>query len=281
MPIVISILITLTSSVVVDSPISLAASAKYGEGRRGDPALVGPYSSGSVPSTEGSSCPGGGGGGPGGGNAFGGSPAEIVISGPDSGQLQSLADTIQSQLDSMEQVSWARVTVRPGSAEFWIEPVYSAFVALGLNFNDILPTLNLAGREGETMQTGFVTGSGRELPLVIERVGARDETGARADLSRLRLQTPAGVVPVASLATIRQMPAPPVIAHHNGRREISVMYGLSDQIPETGPPRILIEEQIADAVRAIPKPQGVSIETLEENDAVSLCLLYTSDAADE
>ena len=212
----------------------------------------------------------GGGGGLGGGNAFGGSPAEIVISGPDSGQLQSLADTIQSQLDSMEQVSWARVTVRPGSAEFWIEPMYSAFVALGLNFNDILPTLNLAGREGETMQTGFVTGSGRELPLVIERVGARDETGARADLSRLRLQTPAGVVPVASLATIRQMPAPPVIAHHNGRREISVMYGLSDQIPETGPTRILIEEQIADAVRAIPKPQGVSIETLEENDAVSL-----------
>ena len=208
--------------------------------------------------------------GGGGGNAFGGSPAEIVISGPDSSQLQSLADTIKSQLDSMEQVSWARVTVRPGSAEFWVEPVHSAFEALGLNFNDILPTLNLAGREGETMQTGFVTGSGRELPLVIERVGARDETGARADLARLRLQTPAGVVPLASLATIRQMPAPPVIAHHNGRREISVMYGFSDQIPETGPTRILIEEQVADAVRTIPKPPGVAIETLEENDAVSL-----------
>ena len=86
------------------------------------------------------------------------------------------------------------------------------------------------------------------------------------DLTRMRIQTPAGVMPVTALATMRQMPPPTIISHRNGRREVSVMYRLRDDIPDTGPTRLSIEREISELVRAIPKPSGVSIETTDNND---------------
>ena len=211
----------------------------------------------------------GGGKGGGGAGAFGGEPTEIVLSGPDSAVLMSIADNVESQLESTQQVVSAWTSVQPGMSEFWVEPIPQAFESLGLTFSQVLPVLQLAGREGQQMQTGFVQHNGRELPLIVERKDAREENIGMRDLTRLRVQTPSGVMPVTALATMRQMPPPSVISHHNGRREISVLYRLRDDIPDTGPTRLGIEEEIAQSVRAIPRPSGVSIEMDDENETES------------
>ena len=119
------------------------------------------------------------------------------------------------------------------------------------------------------MQTGFVLQSGRELPLVVERLDARRQRGASRDLARLRVQTDSGVVPVMALASMRRMPPPPMIVHHNGRRELTVMYRLSPDVPATGPNRLAIEEQIANAVRSVPRPNGFTVEVPGQDEATS------------
>ena len=213
---------------------------------------------------------GGGGGGQGGlGAVLGGAPAEVVLSGPDSELLQGLSEDIRAQLASMPQVAQAWMSAQPGLDEIWVEPNRRAFEAFGLTLDQVLPVLRLAGREGERMQTGFLLPSGRELPLVVERRDARRQRGASRDLARLRVQTDAGVVPVMALASMRRMPPPPMIVHHNGRRELTVMYRLSPDVPATGPNRLAIEEQIAGAVRSVPRPNGFTVEVPGQEEATS------------
>mgnify|MGYP003323322141 CR=1 FL=1 len=201
-----------------------------------------------------------------GGGAFGGTAAEIVLSGPDSEVLLAVGENVKAQLESTPQIENAWVTVQTGMSEFWVEPIAAAFESLGLTFNQVLPVLQLAGREGQQMSTGFVQHNGRELPLIVERKDAREENVGLRDLTRIRVQTPSGVMPVTALATMREMPPPSVISHRNGRREVSVMYRLRGDIPDTGPTRITIDEEIAASVRAIPRPSGVGIETDDENE---------------
>ena len=212
---------------------------------------------------------GGGGGQQGLGALLGGSPAEVVLSGPDSEQLQTLAESIRARLESMPQVAQAWMSTRPGMEEIWVEPNRRAFEAFGLTLDQVLPFLRLAGREGQRSQTGFVLPNGRELPLVVERKDARRQRGASGDLTRMRIQTESGVVPVMALASVRRMPAPSMIVHHNGRRELSVLYRLSSDVPETGPNRVVIEDQISGAVRSVPRPRGFTVETPGQEEASS------------
>ena len=209
------------------------------------------------------------GGGEGGGG-FGGGPPEIVLSGPDSAQLERLASLVQAQLESMAFVESAWMSVRPGMEEFWVQPDHRVFESMGLTFDSVLPMLRLAGREGQRMQTGFVLGNGRELPVVVARKDARLENVGRRDLTRVRVPTAVGVVPIATLATMTRMPAPQVIAHHNGRREIAVRYRLSSDIPETGPTRLAIEDEIAATMRSIPRPGGTALETPDKAENTDL-----------
>ena len=203
------------------------------------------------------------------GGLLGGSPAEVVLSGPDSGQLERLAESVRTRLESMPQVDQAWLSARPGLEEIWVEPDRRAFEAFGLTLGDVLPFLRLAGREGERMQTGFVLPTGRELPLVVERRDARRPRGASRDLTRMRVQTETGVVPVMALASVRRMPPPSTIVHHNGRRELSVLYRLSGDAPATGPGRVAIEDRIAAAVRAVPRPSGFTVETPGREEAAN------------
>ena len=216
---------------------------------------------------------GGGGGGAAGqqdlGGLLGGAPAEVVLSGPDSEQLERLARNVRAQLESMPQVTQAWMSARPGLKEIWVEPRQRAFEAFGLTLDQVLPELQLAGREGQQMQAGFALPSGRELPLVVERKDARRRRGGSRDLTRLRVATESGVVPVMALASVRRMPAPPVIAHHNGRRELTVLYRLSDDVPDTGPNRLAVETQIAAAVRSVPRPGGFTVETPGRTEATN------------
>ena len=75
----------------------------------------------------------GAGGGQGGGIAglLGGTPLEVVLSGPESELLQSLAEEIRARLDSMPQVTQAWMSTRPGLDEIWVEPEHRAFEAFG------------------------------------------------------------------------------------------------------------------------------------------------------
>ena len=213
---------------------------------------------------------GGGGGGAGGlGGLLGGAPAEVVLSGPDSSQLQILSESIQVRLESMPEVEQAWISARKSMEEIWVEPNHRAFEAYGLTLDQVLPVLQLAGREGTRMQTGFVLPNGRELPLVVERKDARQPRGATRDLTQLRVRTEAGVVPVMALASVRRMPAPPMLTHHNGRRELSVLYRLSRDVPDTGPSRVAVEDQIAAAVQAVPRPRGFTIETPGQTEGTS------------
>ena len=211
----------------------------------------------------------GGGGGKGGVEMFSGGPAEVVLSGPDSGELTTLSRSVRSQLESMGPIRDAWENYRPGMDEFWIEPREKVIESMGLSVSDLVPALRLAGREGVTMQTGFLLPNGRELPVVVERLNARVEERGIRDLERLRVQTDAGAVPIRALASLRRMPAPRVILHHNGRRETTVNYNFENSVQDTGPTRLAIEEQVVAAMRAVPRPEGFTIETTPQDETTN------------
>ncbi len=212
---------------------------------------------------------GGGGSGGGGGGPFGDSPLEVVLSGPESKPLESLARSVKAQLESMPPVANVWLAARPGMEEIWVRPNQRAFHSFGITFPEVIPMLGIAGREGERMQEGFLLENGRELPLVVERSGARNDENTSRDLMSMRVHTSVGAVPVMALADISRMPAPAMILHHNGRREISVFYRLDESVPSTGPGRVEIEDQIAASLRSMPRPAGYVVETASEEQATA------------
>ncbi|HVS16669.1 MAG TPA: efflux RND transporter permease subunit [Thermoanaerobaculia bacterium] len=234
---------------------------------------------------EGTSSGGGGGGGPGGtggaGGLLGGAASKIVLSGPDSDQLTALAADVVARLEAIDGVESAWPAVRAGPEEIRILPRRRAFEAFGLTLEQVLPVLELAGREGTRIATGYPLPSGRELPIVLQRrerrrgervlvpdSAAADAAGAPAPdrevsvsgLSRLRVPTTAGVLPVTALADVRQAPPAPVITHHNGRREREVFYRLAQDVPDTGPSRVALDREIEDALRLLHRPAGTTVE---------------------
>ena len=56
------------------------------------------------------------------------------------------------------------------------------------------------------------------------------------------------------------MPPPPTILHHNGRREVSVLYQLGPSAPQTGPAREALDEQIRAAIQQVHRPAGYTLE---------------------
>ena len=209
---------------------------------------------------------GGGGGGDGGGGGglgglLGGAPAKVVLSGAETAVLDRLARQIESRLETFPEVAAAWPSVVRGQPELWVIPDDVSLAARGLVADEVMPVLRIAGREGVRLPVGLTQESGRELPILVKRPEAR-LAGTEA-LRRLRLQTPAGVLPVAALADLREMPAPPIIHHHNGRREVEVLYRLAPTAPSTGPARLELEENLAAAVRAVRQPPGVSVEVPE------------------
>ncbi len=199
----------------------------------------------------------------------GGGPPRIVVSGPESGPLARLASDLVVRLESVDGVDYAWHWTPPGVDELWVEPNRPAFEAFGLAVADVLPVLRIAGREGLPIGQGFVLPSGREIPVVLERTGAREPTSVR-DLRRLRVHTESGVVPVAALADIRQMPPPPVITHHNGRRETNVNYRLENAVGDSTAATEAVNREIAAVVLATPKSPGYTVEIKEEDEQTSL-----------
>ena len=202
------------------------------------------------------------------GGGFDAPPRQIVISGPEAAPMQKLARDLVARLETVPQVDRAWQWTQPGVDELWIEPRRSALEAFGLNADAVLPMLSIAGREGYRAGQGFVLPSGREIPVVVERVGARGDA-AIDDLRRLRLHTDAGVVPADALATLRQMPPPPTIVHHNGRREASVYFRLDRDVEGAAAQRVL-EGEVASVVQTVPRPAGYTVELREDTEQTTL-----------
>ncbi len=216
---------------------------------------------------------GGGGGGAGGAEELLGSgPQRVVVSGNDNEQLTDLANEIADRLRNIEGVAYASPSVLPGPEEIHVGPNRRAFEAFGVLLDDVLPMLNLAGREGSRMNSGYPLPSGRELPIVVQRLegglgdrevldgGGIDRNVSLAGLSRLQISTRAGVLPVMALADVRQAPPAAVITHHNGRRERVVTYGLSGDVPGSGPARQTFDRAVEDAIAAVYRPAGTTVQ---------------------
>ncbi len=222
---------------------------------------------------EGPGGRGGGGGGRGGGaqELLGGGPSRVVLSGNDNEQLTDLASQVTERLREIEGIASAYPAVRPGPDELHVSPNRRAFDTFGVLLDEVLPMLNLAGREGTRINTGYPLASGRELPIVVQRLeNQRDEAGpsngsslnrdvSLSGLQRLRVSTGAGVLPVAALAQVRQAPPSPVITHHNGVREREVFYNLSPDVPRRGPARDAFDRNLDEAIGSIHRPPGTTI----------------------
>ena len=217
--------------------------------------------------------PGGRGGGGGGGaqELLGGGPSRVVLSGNDNEQLTDLASQVTERLREIEGIASAYPAVRPGPDELHVSPNRRAFDTFGVLLDEVLPMLNLAGREGTRINTGYPLASGRELPIVVQRLEDRREEAESSDgssfdrdvslggLQRLRVSTAAGVLPVAALAQVRQAPPSPVITHHNGVREREVFYTLSPDVPRRGPARDAFDRNLDEAIASIHRPAGTTI----------------------
>ncbi len=213
---------------------------------------------------------GGGGGGRGGGNSlasmFGQGPAEVILSGPDSQELRALAREIEEQLESIPEIAHAQVGSRSGQDELRVIPDERALAAFGLTADQVLPALNIVRREGVVMQTGFTMYDGREVPMTIRREESTLGLGGD-DLRELRLATAAGVMSLDDIAAVSKMPPPPTIVHHNGRREISVFYRFDSAAPATGPSRQSLEQEVREAIQAIHRPTGYTLEAPQAEES--------------
>jgi multidrug efflux pump subunit AcrB/ABC-type multidrug transport system ATPase subunit len=213
---------------------------------------------------------GGGGGGAGrrGGGGLeallGQSAATAVLSGSDAEVLRTIAREVREQLQSIPEMGQTSIEGRTGQHEVRVIPEGIALEAYGLTADQVLPALSIVRREGVAMRTGFTLHDGREIPMTVRREA--DERSATQDLRDLRLATPGGVLPLSAVATVRKMPPPPTILHHNGRREIGISYRLSDDAPTTGPARQALDDQIETAIQNVHRPPGYTIETPDPDE---------------
>ncbi|MYD43057.1 MAG: ATP-binding cassette domain-containing protein [Gammaproteobacteria bacterium] len=195
--------------------------------------------------------------------------ARVVISGPESETLSQIAEDIENRLEGASMVAGAWVAMPRGNPELWVSPNESILDSLGLRISDVLGNLNLAGTEGVRLATEYALPSGREIPIVVERIGIRDESSALGELRKMRVNTSAGAISLESVATTRRMRPAGVIVHKNGRREMAVNYRLSRSAPDSGDALLAVRDQINAMIATVPRPPEYIIETPVENETVS------------
>jgi multidrug efflux pump subunit AcrB/ABC-type multidrug transport system ATPase subunit len=216
-----------------------------------------------------------GGRGNGGGNGGGGGMAallgqaapEIVLSGPEAEPLDALARDVAEVVESIPGVESALPSTDRGLDEIRVAPDAIALATFGLTPDQILPSLGIVRREGVVLPTGFTQTDGREIPLMVRRV----ESGKREieELTRLRVSTASGVLPLTALADVRKMPAPAVIRHHDGRRETTVTYRLEAEVARSAPSRQAVEERIREVVAGLHRPTGTTVEAPDPESTFS------------
>lgn len=196
-------------------------------------------------------------------------PGRIVLSGPETQTLAQLADDIEERLEGANFVEGAWVAVPRGNPELWVTPNQSVLDSLGLPLTSVLQNLNIAGSEGIVLSANYALPSGREIPIVVERLGLREDTANLEDLRNLRVHTPVGAIRLETVALTTRMRPPPVIIHKNGRREMAVNYRLSRSAPDSGEALEQVRNQINAMVASIPRQPDYVIESMEDNEDVN------------
>ncbi len=208
----------------------------------------------------------------GGGNAqlFGQGPSEIKLSGPDNGQLMVLAESIKERLESIPEIGRYGVwlSAKPGQDEIQVVPDHFILTGLGLTSDQIMPMLIMLSREGTEMRAGMILDNGREIPLTVR---SYETASSRVSykMEKLKLPTTAGVLPLGLVSDAHKMPPPPMIQHHNGRRELSVFYRFSESVPTTGPARDALDEEILSMIRSIHLPAGYIVDPPDKEESRS------------
>ena len=204
-----------------------------------------------------------------GGSWFRGTPKEVIVSGPDPKLLYDVAQDISARLREHPRVQSTQVPVRWSSPELWIEPNRRALNAFGLTLQQAMSFVDLSGRDVSGTQINFPLSNGREIPIRIELESARERNVALRELREMHVQTPNGALPVSALASFRQGTPPATISYKNGRREMPVNYSLDDDVPDSGPERVAIEESVKEFIREIPIPAGYVVDTPSEAEQFS------------
>ncbi|HHN74493.1 MAG TPA: ATP-binding cassette domain-containing protein, partial [Acidobacteria bacterium] len=197
---------------------------------------------------------------------LGAGPARVRLSGPDAERLLALGRQLAARLGALEEVDAAWVAGGGNLAELRVEPRRELLTALGLPVESILPALSAFRREGVALPVGMVGQDGKQIPVTVFRQGAKLD---RRALERIPLSTPAGSTTLGVISDFRVQRAAPVIRHRNGRREVSVLYRLSSELPEVGPRRVEIERQLRATVRSLALPRGYTLETETRQAATS------------
>jgi len=202
---------------------------------------------------------GGGGGGGGLGALLGGAAAEMRISGPDMAVIHRLASELQDRLREIPEIENVTISGRGGQDELRIEPLHAALAAYRLNPEEVLNALNVVRREGVRMQVGFTLPDGRELPVTVRRP-EQPEYQVLRSIEALTIATDEGALPLREVTKGTRMPATPMIAHHNGRRELSLSYTFAADAPSTGPDRLRLDAAVEEIARSAYRPPGYTIE---------------------
>ncbi len=192
--------------------------------------------------------------------------AEVLVSGADMVQLDTLAREIQARLKATPEVAEAWVSSRAGREELRIEPMPSALAPHRLFPEDVLNVLILSRREGVRLPVGFTLADGRELPLMVRRPNLTD-SGALQTVEKLRFATGLGSLRLGDVTSAHRVTPATSITHHNGRRELAVGYSLDADAPAAGPARVAMEKAIQDGVREIYRPPGYTVEAVDPDES--------------
>jgi multidrug efflux pump subunit AcrB/ABC-type multidrug transport system ATPase subunit len=213
---------------------------------------------------------GGSRGGGGSAQLFGQAPSEIVLSGPDNQQLMSLAASIKERLESIPEIGRYGVwlSAKTGQDEIQVVPDDFILTGLGLTSDQIMPMLTMLSREGTEMRAGMILDDGREIPLTVRSYETASGQ-ASYKIERLKLPTTAGVLPLGLVSDAYKMPPPPMIQHHNGRRELSVFYRFTQSVPKTGLARDALDEEILTMIRSIHLPAGYIIDPPDKEESIN------------
>ncbi|MFC1839700.1 efflux RND transporter permease subunit [Thermodesulfobacteriota bacterium] len=196
--------------------------------------------------------------------------SEIVLSGPDSYQLKSIAESIKERLSNVSEIgtNGVKLSAKSGQEEIHVVPDSLNLNSLGLTADQVLPLLGLLSRQGNEMRVRMSMDNGKEIPITV-----RNQETVTSQLNRrieeLKLTTSAGVIPLGLVSTARKMPPPPMIQHHNGRRELSVFYRFTRDVPETGPARETLDEEINSLIKSVHVPAGYIIEPPDNGETTS------------
>ena len=193
---------------------------------------------------------------------------EVILSGPDPKRLFALSQDLQARLSEVNYVDRSWLPIQSRNRELWVEPDETALQSFGLMVSEALPFLQIAGQRGQTLASPYPLPSGREVSVVVEREGVREDSVARRrDFNDMRIQTSQGVLPIAAFSRVTEMPAPGVIVHKNGRREMKVRYSLDRSVPDSGSGREAIENEVKDFIRSVPRPEGYVIDIPDADQA--------------